>query len=494
MAASAYGQRCHLLTHDDVIGTRAVSFIIYLPEDDWTAADGGALELYSLTPESHNISPVSGNPQGLPAATPSKSLVPKFNTMMVFGVAPGRSYHSVQEVFTDRSPRLSIQGWYHAAAPPVGAESASLNQLKQAAVQNRALYLPVDVGGPCPEEEDPPDAWHMSAEDRALLTGFVNPLYLREDMVAQIREQFCNESCVQLKSFLDPALFAVVQESVHAADELDGLIGDERPEYDAGLPPSTLRAATAATAAANSKGGVEGEGTGQGWSVVGPAHMQRYLQYTGAAKSRHEHFGAGQGAASHGDAMPGVYLGMIRDELFKTPAFARLLRSLTNLQPTGSKLEIRRFRPGLDYTVAHHGLLESEFRLDATLCFADASDVGAAMWESEEVGGFECYIPADEEDTVASEVYQDDADADDDDGPTNINACSNTLNLVMRGEGTMRFIKYVSAQAIGSRWDVSAVYSIEQPEFSPEEGDIEEAGGGGAGGGGGGGGRAPAKA
>ena len=112
MAASAYGQRCHLLTHDDVIGTRAVSFIIYLPDDDWTAADGGALELYNLTPESHNISATSGNPQGLPGAMPSKSLVPKFNTMMVFGVAPGRSYHSVQEVFTDRSPRLSIQGWY----------------------------------------------------------------------------------------------------------------------------------------------------------------------------------------------------------------------------------------------------------------------------------------------------------------------------------------------------------------------------------------------
>jgi hypothetical protein len=40
----------HLLNHDDVIGTRAVSFIIYLtdPDDPWAAADGGALELYPL--------------------------------------------------------------------------------------------------------------------------------------------------------------------------------------------------------------------------------------------------------------------------------------------------------------------------------------------------------------------------------------------------------------------------------------------------------------
>jgi hypothetical protein len=40
----------HLLNHDDVISTRAVSFIIYLtdPDEPWTAEDGGALELYPL--------------------------------------------------------------------------------------------------------------------------------------------------------------------------------------------------------------------------------------------------------------------------------------------------------------------------------------------------------------------------------------------------------------------------------------------------------------
>lgn len=40
----------HLLNHDDVIGTRAISFIIYLtdPDDSWTAENGGALELYPL--------------------------------------------------------------------------------------------------------------------------------------------------------------------------------------------------------------------------------------------------------------------------------------------------------------------------------------------------------------------------------------------------------------------------------------------------------------
>ena len=38
----------HLLCHDDVIGNRRVSYIVYLtdPELPWGAADGGALELY----------------------------------------------------------------------------------------------------------------------------------------------------------------------------------------------------------------------------------------------------------------------------------------------------------------------------------------------------------------------------------------------------------------------------------------------------------------
>lgn len=38
------------MCHDDVIGDRAVSFIIYLVDPDgWSADDGGALELYPLS-------------------------------------------------------------------------------------------------------------------------------------------------------------------------------------------------------------------------------------------------------------------------------------------------------------------------------------------------------------------------------------------------------------------------------------------------------------
>merc|ERR1712078_754696 len=45
---NAYGRGCHLMCHDDVIGTRRVSYIIYFaePEPAWKAEDGGQLELY----------------------------------------------------------------------------------------------------------------------------------------------------------------------------------------------------------------------------------------------------------------------------------------------------------------------------------------------------------------------------------------------------------------------------------------------------------------
>ena len=67
---------------------------------------------------------------------------------------------------------------------------------------------------------------------------------------------------------------------------------------------------------------------------------------------------------------------------------------------------MRRFRPGLDYTVGHHGLLEADTMLDATLCFvgstnactssensADQAEADEA-WDSGSAGGYECYIAA----------------------------------------------------------------------------------------------------
>lgn len=56
---------------------------------------------------------------------------------------------------------------------------------------------------------------------------------------------------------------------------------------------------------------------------------------------------------------------------------------LTALRPVGYRDELRRFRPGLDYTVAHHGAMTVTARLDATLCFVD--DDRITLEDDEEV-------------------------------------------------------------------------------------------------------------
>ena len=40
-----------------------------------------------------------------------------FNSMAMFKVEAGKSFHSIQEVFTSEKPRMSLQGWFHGPLP-----------------------------------------------------------------------------------------------------------------------------------------------------------------------------------------------------------------------------------------------------------------------------------------------------------------------------------------------------------------------------------------
>lgn len=132
MSVNSYKTGCHLLNHDDVISSRRVSYILYMPlptDCKWEAAWGGSLELY----------PVDKN--GEPMAVPSKMIPPAWNQFIFFEVQPGRSFHSVEEVVVggvnDSRERLSISGWFHKAQKgeegyepePAEREKSSLEQL-----------------------------------------------------------------------------------------------------------------------------------------------------------------------------------------------------------------------------------------------------------------------------------------------------------------------------------------------------------------------------
>jgi hypothetical protein len=136
-------------------------------------------------------------------------------------------------------------------------------------------------------------------------------------------------------------------------------------------------------------------------------------------------------------------------------------------------LNLYRYTP-----VAHHGILTVDPRLDATLCMVDDEDeFDASAWDFGEVGGFECYIAADEggeaAGAAAAEVYTA-ADPEDEDELLSVSATFNTLSLVHRDEGLMRFVKYVGHLAPSSRWDVAMQYTVEAVDDSDDDDDEDE--------------------
>ena len=116
MSVNSYTKGCHLLNHDDVIGTRRVSYILYMPvphTSQWKEEWGGALELYPTKLDKNAI------PE--PEAVPCKKIFPSWNQFVFFEVQPGKSFHSVEEVVVggegdeEGRARVSISGWFHAA-------------------------------------------------------------------------------------------------------------------------------------------------------------------------------------------------------------------------------------------------------------------------------------------------------------------------------------------------------------------------------------------
>ena len=402
-ACNCHTSGCHLLCHDDVIGTRCISYIFYLSEDDWEASEGGSLELFDRK-------------DGIPLSTPSKYILPKLNQLVCFKVEPTVSFHAVQEVRGDR-PRLSLQGWYHMKEAPEQKNLATLERLKDIdETEDDYAFRAMDCG--VTYEEEKQTQKRLAAGDKELLSAFIQETYLNETSIMEIAGKFEADSSVQLRNFLKDEIVA----SLNLSDEDDNNLTLNTPEFDFG-------------------------GVTNHWKLVGPPHKQRFLENTDTSSS----FSA------------------IRTNLLESPAFGRYVQLLTGLQPpTSSRGRTRRFRRGRDYTVAHYGqLLKDESVLDATLCFVkDDQEEDKEMWQSGDVGGFECYIEADDEENHSP---ADEYNEDDDTELLSVSASNNTLSLVYRDPGTMRFIKYLGSKAPSSRWDISMEYQVPQDDDEEEE-------------------------
>lgn len=163
------------------------------------------------------------------------------------------------------------------------------------------------------------------------------------------------------------------------------------------------------------------------WKLVGPPHVQRYVSLTKQD--------------TEGDLFVRV------NKLFSSKAFRALLSILTSSVPETHLIESRRFRPGLDYTLARGEKSSSETsRLDVGLNLTQSDDI----WKSGSVGGWDVWLNGEEDSDEAT------YGAGDDDGPLlSLAPEFNRLHIVLRDPGLLHFVKYVSTRAMNSRWDVT---------------------------------------
>ena len=414
MSINLYTYRQHLLPHDDVIGTRRVSYILYLTEDPWTVDSGGNFRLYDV------------NAQGIPESEPCKSIPPSFNQMVLFVVQPGASFHDVEEVYSD-GLRLAISGWFH--LPQNGedgydekaiASASKLSSLQQLELKsaNSALVETKAVDDGVKEAEE------LSPEDIAYLGEYIHPDLLKADSIERLNEILADTSSIQIPKFLTPKLASQVYEAILDQDN---------------------------------------DGSEKGWQVAGPIHSRKFLFLPSDTSS-----------------VPNSQIWLKICDLFTSKPFRNWLRCTSGFNPTSESVICRRFRPGKDYTLAtsyESKNLQLEITLGLTPSARDHEKQSLLDWEDGDVGGYEAYMAAEDDDSADAAVYkaqskpkpkaenddEDEVDGDDEDDSVLLNTPAqwNNLTLVVRDVGVLRFVKYVSKAAKGSRWDITCTWQIE---------------------------------
>ncbi|KAJ2358129.1 putative component of NuA3 histone acetyltransferase complex [Coemansia erecta] len=439
MSTNRYKSGDHLLLHDDVIGDRRVSYIIYLPDPDtdsgrdgWPAEAGGGLELYARqAPESW-----------APAIQPAKILAPRWNQLVMFTVLPGQSHHAVQEVCGKRE-RLSIQGWFHFPQP--GEPGYHVDQMQQlwtkgaeSTLSQIAAKRQRELGCPGAEfaEYEKAVSESLAQGDRDELLELLNPEYLSESVMRQIADRFADDSHIQLAQFLNTRAAAALQKLIADADCRDKVGNGRIAAHEVG---------------------------GRGWVAEGPPVVRRFLRLqptddepTDDEPTDDEPITDNKPITNDEPKTDEPLNAQLRalHGMFAGPAFARWLAAVSGLALRARRGMVRRFRAGLDYTLATPDNDADATTLDAVLCLAQHD-----AWTDGAVGGYHCYVDSGDGDASNDgSVYR--ASGDDDGILLTTPAAWNSLSLVMREPNVVRFVKYVSAAAPRSRWDASFEYTV----------------------------------
>ncbi|SGZ53866.1 CIC11C00000003143 [Sungouiella intermedia] len=467
MSINTYTKGCHLLTHDDVIGSRRVSFILYLPdlEFTWKPHYGGGLRLFpAVVPN-------------VPETDFSAKLVPQFNQIAFFTVQPGLSFHDVEEVRVDKQ-RLSIQGWFHIPQPgedgfiPGEQEEteakSTLQQLQTKELQEYDFPKPIrnDIAVNEIKLYENLDLERMifSDNEKLYLATYINPFYLTKSAVQQLNNTFLEQSVVEISEFLQKEYAEVLQTTLRKT-ELEN------------KTPSTAAEITSP------------------WKCAVPPHKQRFMYIDGKSSfglSEKEtefvnHIGPQEmpNFALTRQLAPHDTEKMLLEVMsfMKSIAFRKWMALVTGLIPTSDQILARKFRPGQDFILAtttdkklaRDHLNELNVLLEATLGITPTA-TNPKNWESGEFGGYELCMALNLGDS--DDEFEDDdpaiykASDPNDDSVLFTSQCKwNSLCLMLRDPSVLKFVKYVSINARGSRWDISAQWNVKS--LGEEEDDEE---------------------
>lgn len=547
MAINVYTPGCHLLCHDDVIGSRRVSYILYLTDPDvpWIGEWGGALRLYPT--ETYRK---AGLVTKVPKPDPVVSILPAWNQMSFFAVQPGESFHDVQEVFgskletqNGKRVRMAISGWYHIPQRgedgfQIGLEQrlAATSSLTQLQSKDTEHDLPKPNPEPYPVQEVYPTSGEESRTEAPDLSGeatndkdaqaeseedilteseidfllkYLSPTYLTPDTIQDLKDAFNDASFLRIDEFLNKKYAEALRRFI-----------EKQPVT---LPPESAK--------------VQAECRSQ-WIVACPPHKHHYLYMLPSVSGADDR---SLRPPVEKDASP---LQEILSALMPSLAFRKWLQLTTDLKITSHDVRARRFRRGNDYSLAtayeeetpgleltlgitpSGGWEEDDEENDVQKAEADiegadakvkvedvitkhnvegidinraqikvqgrekSSKIGKEIKADaktheqdvvDSVGGYEVYmssdpLPSSGGDSSDPAVYQSALDEEDDGILFSMAAGWNRLSLVLRDQGVMKFVKYVSAKAEGDRWDVVGEFGVEPEDDVNDDGGSAEDG------------------
>lgn len=175
----------------------------------------------------------------------------------------------------------------------------------------------------------------MTQECLSLLSEFINPVYLQPRLIRNLSQRLQQEGSLELHSFLNGTLAEKLKKALLAADVRDGVAD---PERRGRVPAHTV-------------------GVNDCWELKGPPSRHRYLILKPESAVEYVFPRSEQ-------TSPDKIIRSISEELFKSNAFRAWLMMVTTFLPVSCEVEARRFRPGLDYTLATS---DGETRLDVVL-------------------------------------------------------------------------------------------------------------------------------